>query len=77
MSKITLGMTETDVRGIMGEPDSSNAYSTGKAWISFYYGSDVARSDWMYKGQGRIVFSRNRYMGALTVISVLYNKNEP
>jgi hypothetical protein len=31
----------------------------------------------MYKGQGRIVFSRNRYTGALKVISVLYNKNEP
>ena len=69
-------MMETDVRRIAGEPNHSNAYMTGKAWIPFYYGSDVARSDWMYTGKGRIVFSRNRYTGALKVIRVMSNPQE-
>ena len=77
LAKISLGMMETDVRRILGEPNNSNAYMTGKAWIPFYFGSDVARSDWFYSGLGRIVFSRNRYTGALKVIKVLYNPNEP
>jgi hypothetical protein len=69
--------TEYDVRKILGEPDDANAYMTGKAWIPFYFGSDVARTDWFYTGQGRIVFSRNRYTGALKVIKILYDPNEP
>lgn len=76
LAKIELGMTEIDVRKILGEPDDSNAYQTGKAWIPFYYGPDTHRSDWMYRGQGRVVFSRNRWTGGLAVIQVLYNPNE-
>jgi len=76
LAMITPGMMETDVRRIMGDPSRSNAYQTGKAWIPFYYGSDVSRSDWMYRGQGRVVFSRNRYTGALKVIKVMYNPSE-
>ncbi len=73
---VKLDMNDIDVRKIMGEPDNANAYMTGKAWIPFYYGPDTARTDWMYKGQGRVVFSRNRYSGGLKVIRVLYNPNE-
>lgn len=77
MTAVRLDMSETEVRKILGDPDDSNAYMTGKAWIPFYYGPDVARSDWMYKGMGRIVYSRNRYTGGLKVIRVLYNPDEP
>jgi len=76
LAKVTLGMNDTQVRAIMGEPDQANAYMTGKAWIPFYYGPDTARSDWMYFGQGRIVYSRNRYSGGLKVIQVVYNPKE-
>lgn len=76
LSKITLGMNDTQVRKILGEPDNANAYMTGKAWIPFYYGPDTLRTDWMYRGKGRVVFSRNRYSGSLKVIRVLYNPNE-
>jgi hypothetical protein len=76
LTQITKGMMETDVRRILGDPDHSNAYQTGKAWIPFYYGSDVSRSDWMYRGQGRVTFSRNRYTGALKVIRVMYSPTE-
>jgi hypothetical protein len=76
LGQVAPDMNDIDVRKVMGEPDESNAYMTGKAWIPFYYGPDTSRSDWMYKGQGRVVFSRNRYTGALKVIRVLYNPNE-
>jgi len=69
-------MNESRVRKILGEPDDSNAYVTGKAWIPFYYGSDTMRTDWMYRGVGRVVFSRNRYSGGLKVIRVIYNPSE-
>jgi len=75
--KITNGMAENDVRKILGEPSDRRDYVTGKAWIPYYYGSDTSRSDWIYKGKGHIVFSRNRYNGALSVIEVLYDPKTP
>ena len=76
LAKVQAGMNDAEVRKIMGDPDNANAYMTGKAWIPFYYGPDTYRSDWMYKGQGRVVFSRNQWSGALKVIRVMYNPKE-
>lgn len=76
LAKVNAGMTEIEVRKLLGEPDRSNAYQTGKAWIPFYYGPDTARTDWVYAGKGRVVFSRNRYTGELRVIHTLYNPSE-
>jgi hypothetical protein len=77
LSKVAVGMNDVEVRKILGDPDNANAYMTGKAWIPFYYGPDTHRTDWMYKGKGRVVFSRNRWSGALKVIRVMANSNEP
>ena len=76
LAKVALGMTDLDVRKAIGEPDSQKNYMTGKAWIPFYWGPDVARTDWMYKGQGRVVFSRNRYNGGLKVIRITYDPTQ-
>ncbi len=76
LAKVELNMNGNDVLRILGDPDHSNVYQTGKAFIPFYFGTDAARSDWMYSGQGRVVFSRNRWTGALKVIKILYNPNE-
>lgn len=75
-AKVQMGSTDTAVRKLLGDPDESNAYMTGKSWIPFYFGPDTHRTDWMYTGQGRVVFSRSRWTGGLTVIDVLYNPNE-
>lgn len=72
-SKIEKGMVDSDVRKILGEPTSSNNYQTGKAWVPFYYGPDTHRTDYIYSGVGRVVFSRNRYSGNLKVINTIYN----
>jgi len=76
LAKVELGMNDAQVRKVLGDPDNSNSYMTGKSWIPFYYGSDTMRSDWMYKGMGRVVFSRNQYSGSLKVIRIDYNPNE-
>jgi len=73
LSKIELGMSDTRVRNLAGDPDDANMYQTGKAWIPFYYGTDTHRSDWLYENEGRVVFSRNRYSGHLKVINVTYD----
>lgn len=73
LSKVEIGMNDTDVRNVLGNPDRANAYVTGKAWIPFYFGGDTTRTDWIYSGQGRVVFSRNQWSGALRVIRVDYD----
>ncbi len=75
-AKVELGSDDNDVRKVLGNPDDTNNYQTGKSWIPFYYGSDTHRTDWLYEGQGRIVFSRNRYSGGLKVIRVMYNPDD-
>jgi outer membrane protein assembly factor BamE (lipoprotein component of BamABCDE complex) len=76
LAKINIGMSDANVRGILGEPTKQNAYMTGKGWIPFYYGPDTSRTDYVYKGIGRVVFSRNKYSGLLKVIDALYNPSE-
>ncbi len=49
---------------------------TGKAWIPFYDGPDTHRTDWIYSGKGRVVFSINRYSHDVQVIRVMHNPNE-
>lgn len=76
LSSIKEGMSDTEVGKIMGFPDNTSSYMTGKAWIPFYFGPDTTRTDWLYRGQGRVVFSRNHYSGGLKVIRVDYNPDE-
>lgn len=76
LSKIREGMNDAEVNNIMGYPNDTTSYMTGKAWIPFYFGPDTTRTDWLYRGQGRVVFSRNHYSGGLKVIRVDYNPDE-
>jgi len=56
-SKIQLGMTQGQVHEILGQPSDTKSYQTGKAWIPFYFGPDVMRTDEFYKGQGIITYT--------------------
>ena len=76
LNQIEIGMTEIEVRKLMGEPDASRSYMTGKAFIPFYFGGDVMRMDWVYANQGRVIFTRNRWSGSTSVIDMLYDPNE-
>ena len=75
-AEVQMGMNDVQVRNVLGDPDNSNAYMTGKMFIPFYFGPDTHRAEWMYKGKGRVVFSRNRWTGGLKVIKVRYEPTE-
>jgi len=57
LAKVKVGMSEQDVRTILGPPTQENEYVSGKAFIPFYYGPDRSRRAYFYKGMGRVVFS--------------------
>ncbi len=57
LAKITKGMAMSDVVKILGQPTDQNQYATGKAFIPWYFGDDVTRIEWHYKGLGRVVFT--------------------
>ena len=76
LAKIQVGMSDSEVRKILGDPDNSNLYPTGKGFIPFYYGPDRMRTDWMYKSKGRVVFEHLAGSGGMKVVRVDYNPNE-
>ncbi len=71
--KIRKGMTSDTVISILGAPSDVNSYQTGKRWMPFYYGPDTSRTDFIYSGLGRIVFSNSRYSGGSKVIRITYD----
>lgn len=76
-SKLTLGMTKGMVHEIIGQPSDEMTYSTGKMWIPFYFGKDVARLEEMYKGQGRITYTGMGVGGTnYKVYRVVYDPTE-
>jgi hypothetical protein len=56
-SKLQIGMPLRQVTDTVGQPTDQGAYITGKAFIPFFYGSDRYRYEFVYKGQGRLIFA--------------------
>lgn len=76
-AKIKLGMTQGEVHNILGQPTDTKAYQTGKAWIPFYFGPDVMRTDEFYKGVGVITYTGAGIGGVhWTVFRAIYNTAE-
>jgi len=70
-SRIQIGWDRRLVTDVIGQPNDEKVYSTGKAWIPFYAGSDMARTEFHYKGEGILTFGGN---GKL--IHIIVNPNE-
>lgn len=64
MAMIHEGMSESEVMRILGPPDDSNAYVTGKAFIPWYFGPDSTRFAGYWRGQGRVIFMGGNAWGA-------------
>jgi outer membrane protein assembly factor BamE (lipoprotein component of BamABCDE complex) len=64
LAKIRIGMSSTEVQSILGTPTSQANYESGKRWIPWYFGSDVRRTEWAYKGLGRVLFTGGNQWGA-------------
>jgi len=76
-AKIKLGMTQGQVHEILGQPTDTKSYQTGKAWIPFYFGPDVMRTDEFYKGVGAITYTGAGVGGVhWKVFHAVYNTNE-
>lgn len=56
-TQLKIGMGFRQVENIAGPPTDQGAYITGKAFIPFYFGSDRTRSEFVYKGEGRLIFA--------------------
>lgn len=77
-TKLQIGMSMKQVVDLIGQPTDQGAYVTGKAWIPFYFGSDRHRYEFVYKGQGRLIFaggSLGNYSGG-NLIWIIHNGNE-
>jgi hypothetical protein len=62
-SQLKVGMTSSQVLGLLGQPNDQGAHPTGKAFIPFYFGSDRFRYEVVYKGQGRLLFAGSAGFG--------------
>ena len=78
MARVQEGMSERDVAAILGAPDDSKAYITGKAFIPFYFGPDQTRFACYYRGKGRVIFEGGNQWGAGRgrVVRVEYDPSE-
>lgn len=76
LAKIEAGMTEIQVRNLLGEPGATNYYPTGRAFNPFYFGRDAFRTDWIYEDVGRVIFARGKFGGRTVVVDRLHNPDE-
>ena len=77
LSKVEIGMTDAEVRALLGEPASIRSYPTGKNWIPFYFGGDTYRFDWVYSKTGLVIFANtNRFSRSVEVVEVIHNREQ-
>lgn len=73
-SRLKFGMSPQQVMSMIGAPNDSHTYETGRRWIPFYFGSDARRLETVYKGEGCLTFTGGNIYGsgdnALIVITV-------
>lgn len=75
---VKVGMSMQEVIDLVGLPNATTNYQTGKAFIPFNFkGGDLVRTVGLYKNQGRIVYTnRSNYDSTLRVIEIQINPNE-
>ena len=56
-SRIGIGMSMKQVTDLIGEPTDQSSHMTGKSFIPFYFGGDMARIEYFYRGEGQVSFS--------------------
>ena len=78
LAKVQVGMSPREVENLIGPPTDENAYTTGKAFIPWYFGRDRWRRAYFYKGMGRVVFAGSGgFSQSAHVTRVDYDPNEP
>ena len=78
-TQLKIGMSTQQVISLIGQPNDAGSHVTGKAFIPFYFGSDRARHEMVYKGQGRLLFAMGAGMfggGQMNLIWIIHSANE-
>jgi hypothetical protein len=77
---LQIGMSMRQVMDLAGLPTDQGAYITGKAFIPFYFGGDRHRTEFAYKGSGRLIFaSDSPWTGSYTggsLIKILHDAKD-
>ncbi len=74
LARVEIGMSQTKVRGILGDPNDDRSYPTGKNWIPFYFGGDTFRTEWLYPGVGKVIFGNtSRFSQTMKVVDLLHD----
>ena len=77
LSKVANDMSPQQVQEIMGSPSGQARYPSGKSFAPFQYSNDSGwRTEYKYKGEGRVVFADPRWGGNPKVIRVDYDPSE-
>jgi hypothetical protein len=78
LAKVDFGMTESQVRTLLGEPSAESSHITGKQFIPFNFAAkDTARLVYYYKGVGRVEFSFGSWGQRNGVVKLEPDANEP
>ncbi len=78
LAKIELGMNESEVTTILGQPTSQDAHITGKQFIPFNFAAkDTMRTVYYYKGIGSVQFSSGSWGQRNGVVELHHDTSEP
>lgn len=58
--KLQIGMKQTQVENLIGQPDRTDSRVTGKQFQPFYFGGDTQRTEVFYKHDGQLTFSNTQ-----------------
>lgn len=76
-TELKIGMPVKQVTDIVGQPTDQGVYATGKAWIPFYHGSGRTRIEYVYKGQGRLIFDgKGGFDSGANLVWIINSANE-
>ena len=67
-AKLRIGMGQKEVQDLIGMPNDSHTYTTGKAFIPFYFGKDAYRFETFYKKEGSLTFQGGGVTGSSGVL---------
>jgi len=67
-AKVRIGMGQREVEDLIGPPSDSHDYTTGKAFIPFYFGKDAYRIETFYKKEGSLTYQGGGISGTSKVL---------
>lgn len=76
--QLKIGMPLRQVTDIVGQPTDQGAYVTGKAFIPFFGGAGMTRTELVYKGKGRLIFdSKGGFDSGANLVWIINSASEP